>query len=69
MYTDTDSLIIEIKTDDFYNDVKTKLITVFNTSDYPKDKAYNMPLVNKKVLVKFKEELNGQIMGEFIGLR
>ena len=57
--TDTDSLVMEIKTDDFYSDVKTDLIEHFNTSDYPKDNDYDMPLVNKKVLGKFKDELNG----------
>jgi hypothetical protein len=33
----TDSLIMEIKTNDFYVDVKLSMITEFDTSDYPKD--------------------------------
>jgi hypothetical protein len=69
LYVDTDSLIMEIKTNDFYNDVKNSLIEHFGTSDYPKSNPYELPLVNKKVLGKFKDELNGKIMAEFIGLR
>jgi len=69
LYMDTDSLIMEIKTNDFYNDVKNSLIEHFGTSDYPKSNPYELPLVNKKVLGKFKDELNGKIMEEFIGLR
>ncbi|KAE9523040.1 hypothetical protein AGLY_016671 [Aphis glycines] len=68
LYTDTDSLILEIKTDDFYQDIKINL-DHFDTSDYPKDNIYDLPLVNKKVLDKFKDELNGKVMTEFIGLR
>ena len=54
--------------DDFYSDVKN-MINEFDTSYYPIDNVFGMPLVNKKVLGKFKDELNGQIMEEFIGLR
>jgi hypothetical protein len=67
LYMDTDSLIMEIKTKYFYDDVKS-MITESDTSDCPKH-VYNIPLVNNKVLVKFKDELNGKIMEEFIGLR
>jgi hypothetical protein len=64
---DTDCLVMEIKTKKIY-DVKSR-ITEFDTSYYPKGNVYNMPLVNKKILGKFKDELNGKIMEEFIGLR
>jgi len=48
MYTDTDSLIYRIECDDVY-DIMKRDIAKFDTSDYPTDNAYGIPLVNKKV--------------------
>ena len=67
LYTDTDSLIIAVQTKDFYEDMKG-MIDEFDTSDYKEDNVYEVPQINKKVLGKFKDEMNGEILEEFIGL-
>lgn len=61
-------MIYEIRTDCFYTDMK-KHLERYDTSDYPVDNIFGIPLVNKKVLGLFKDELKSQIMTEFVGLR
>ena len=67
-YMDTDSFIINIKTEDFYGDISENVMERFHTSNY----IYNRPLpknVNKKVLGLMKKELGGGIITEFVALR
>ena len=69
-YTDTDSFIFLVKTDDFYSDISNDIKKWFDTSAYSKD--IDRPLqkgINKKVIGKFKDELPAKIMTEFCTLR
>ena len=70
LFTDTDSLMYEIKTEDFYKDISGDVKDKFDTSDYPPNHPSGMPTgCNKKVLGMFKDEAGGKIIDEFVGLR
>ena len=70
MFTDTDSLLYHIRTDDFYKDIYYDILDKFDTSDYPPDHPSGIPTgVNKKVIGKFKDEVAGKQITHFIGLR
>ena len=70
LITDTDSLMYEIQTEDFYRDIRWDVIDRFDTSDYPPNHPSGIPFgVNKKVLGMFKDEAGGKVIDEFVGLR
>jgi len=51
LFTDTDSLCYDIKTDDFYEDIINDVERLFDTSDYPKDHPSGIRTEgNKKVI-------------------
>ena len=70
LFTDTDSLMYEIETEDFYKDISKDVKDRFDTSDYPENHPSGIPTgINKKVLGMFKDEAAGKIIKEFVGLR
>ena len=69
-YTDTDSLMLHIITEDFYEDIPVDVERWFDTSNY--DENDKRPLSigkNKKVPGLFKDELGGKIIKELCALR
>lgn len=67
LYTDTDSLIIHIETEDIYQDMKNNE-GWYDFNDYPKDHPCYSDKT-KKVAGKMKDELNGELVLEFVGIR
>ena len=69
-YTDTDSFVIYIKTEDFYKDIANDVEKWFDTSNYDESDKRPLPIgKNKKVIGLFKDELGGKIITEFVALR
>ena len=67
-YMDMDSFIMNIKTNDFYEDIANDIENRFDTSNY----EVNRPLPtgkNKKVIRLMKDELGGKMITEFVTLR
>ena len=67
VYTDTDSLTLDIQTKDAYEDMKEHS-WMYDASNYPKDhQLYDGK--NKKVLGKMKDECGGGVINEVVAVR
>ena len=67
-YMDTDSFIMNVKTNDFYKDISDDVDNRFHTSNYEVKRP--LPIgKNKKVIGLMKDELGGEIITEFVTLR
>ena len=62
-YMDTDSFIINSKTEDFYKDIAEDVETRFGTSNYEVQER------TKNVIGLMKDELGGKIITRFVALR
>ena len=70
LFTDTDSMIYCIQTDDFCKDVSKDLKRKFDKSDYPDNHPSGIKKgINKKVIAKFKDEAAWKQITHFVGLR
>ena len=67
LYMDTDSFVLYIETEDFFEDIKNYIHDWYDTSKYLK--LLNLPLeygVNKRKISKMKDEWFDRFMKEFI---
>ena len=67
LFTDTDSIIYEIKLENVYEKF-FKWKDFFDFSNYSKDSKF-FDETNKKVIGKMKDEFGGVIITEFVGLK
>ena len=67
-YMDTDSFIMNIKTEHFYKDIGNDVEKRLDTSNYECDRPLPKGK-NKKVIGLMKYELGGRIITEFVALR
>ena len=67
-YMDTDSFIMDIKTNDFYKDIANDVENRFDTSNYEVNRPLPMGK-NKKVIGLKKDEQGGNIIMEFVTSR
>ena len=67
VYTDTDSLILDIQTEDVYKDMQEHS-WMYDTSNYPKENPL-YSIENKKALGKMKDECGGRVINEVVAVR
>ena len=67
---DNDSFLINIFTEDFFEDINNDVQRCFDTSNYDENDKRPLPIgMSKKVIGLFKDELGGKITKEFSALR
>lgn len=66
LYTDTDSLVLKINTENFYEDVRQNIVK-YDTSNFSPDNIYNIPITTS-VLGKMKDEYGGLPVRSFYGV-
>ena len=69
-YTDTNNFIINIITEDFFEDISNDVEAWYDTSNHDENDKTPLPIgKNKKVIGLFKDELGRRIMKEFCAIR
>ena len=69
-YTDTDSFMINIISEDFFEDISNDVEAWYDTSSYDENDKRPLPISkNEKIIGLFKDELGGRIMKEFCAVR
>ena len=69
---DTDSFIYHLKCEDLYSDMRgdmEKGIDFFDTSNYPSNNRFGIPLVNNKFVEQMKDECWGRIVTAIVAVR
>ena len=70
LFTDTDSLCYEVKTEDVYKDISPDSEKLYDTSNYKKDHPSGLYSgKNKKVIGFYKDECRGKPITKFAGLK
>ena len=67
LMTDTNSFLLEIQIDDWYEDIRGEVKTLYDTSAYPENHPAGLPRVSKKVIGLWKDEYKGRIVIEYAG--
>ena len=68
LYTDTDSFMYEIVDSDIYAFIRDHP-DKFDTSEFDPKNPYNIVQYNKKVIGVMKDENNGKLVEEYVGIR
>ena len=68
-YTDTDTFIINVETEDFYKDTANDVERWFDTPNFKNVERSIAMGENKKVIGMYKDQLRGKSMREFVANR